>query len=139
MTRVSESSRVIGVLIVDDHQVLTDALATILASEPDLQVLGVAATCAGTRDLLGRTCPDVLLLDVSLPDGDGLSLVAGREREILVYLAQGKAGPGIAAQLSIAPVTVRTHIRNLMEKLGVHSRLEAVSYALRLGLIDSPL
>jgi two-component system nitrate/nitrite response regulator NarL len=54
-------------------------------------------------------------------------------------LAQGKSGPGIAARLSIAPVTVRTHIRNLMEKLGVHSRLEAVSYALRLGLIDSPL
>src|SRR5712692_1634794 len=80
MTGGSELSHAIRVLIVDDHQVLTDALATILASEPDLQVLGVAATCAGTRELLARTCPDVLLLDVSLPDGDGLSLVPDSRR-----------------------------------------------------------
>src|SRR5712691_9442381 len=80
MTRGSERSSAIRVLIVDDHQVLTDALATILASQPNLQVLGVAATCAGTREFLGRTCPDVLLLDVSLPDGDGLNLVPDTRR-----------------------------------------------------------
>jgi len=68
-------SRTISVVIVDDHQVLTDALAVILRSQPDLRVVDVAATCAAARDLLSRTCPDVLLLDVSLPDGDGLSLV----------------------------------------------------------------
>ncbi len=62
-----------------------------------------------------------------------------RELEILTYLAQGKSGAEIAAQLKLSPLTVRTFIRNLMEKLGVHSRVEAVSYALRQGLLDPPL
>jgi DNA-binding NarL/FixJ family response regulator len=61
-----------------------------------------------------------------------------REREILSHLAHGKSGASIAAELNIAPLTVRTHIRNLLEKLGMHSRLEAVSYALRIGLIEPP-
>ena len=65
--------------------------------------------------------------------------ITAREREILTQLSQGKNVDDIASALVIAPLTVRTHIRNLMEKLGVHSRLEAVTYALRHGLIDSPL
>ncbi len=61
-----------------------------------------------------------------------------REREILERLARGKSGTSIAAELNIAPLTVRTHVRNIMAKLGVHSRLEAVSFGLRNGLIDPP-
>ena len=57
----------------------------------------------------------------------------------MTCLAKGMTGPAIAAALNIAPNTVRTHIRNLIEKLGVHSRLEAVSHALRRGLIEPPL
>ena len=60
------------------------------------------------------------------------------EHEILVCLAKGKTGNEISSELHIAPLTVRTHIRNLMAKLGVHSRLEAVAFALRNGLIDPP-
>jgi DNA-binding NarL/FixJ family response regulator len=44
----------------------------------------------------------------------------------------------ISEELHIAPLTVRTHIRNLMAKLGVHTRLEAVAFALKNGVIDSP-
>jgi len=62
-----------------------------------------------------------------------------REREILTLLAGGRSGPDIAAALNISPQTVRTHIRNLMDRLGVHSRLEAVSYALSRGLIEPPV
>lgn len=213
------------IMLVDDHQLLTDALTAILHSQPGLRVVGVADSCAAARERIARLQPEVLLLDVSLPDGDGLSLVpdvnrlcpdtyilvltsfsdektlgraivtgvngfvskerplseiiaairqaaegeivmptsllAGllgrlprsaaepgaqsqrelltpREREILTLLAQGLSGAQIAAELNIAPLTVRTHIRNLLEKLGAHSRLEAVSYALRHGLIEPP-
>jgi len=59
-----------------------------------------------------------------------------RENEVLKCLARGKSGELIAEELSITPLTVRTHIRNLMSKLGVHSRLEAVSYAVNNGLLD---
>ncbi len=221
-------SRPVTVGIVDDHQVLVEALKQVILGEANLQVVGEAGTCSECLGLVQRVRPAVLLLDVNLPDGDGLSLVprinllspetaililttfsddatllraidlgvsgfvsknrhlsevlaaihqvasgeiaipaslllgllgrkpkapgrdldldpgggeplTARELEILSYLAEGKSGPEIAARLSISPLTVRTHIRNLMEKLGVHSRLEAVTYALHHGLIDSPV
>jgi len=59
-----------------------------------------------------------------------------REREILGCLAAGKSGDEIAAELNITPLTVRTHIRNLLSKLGVHSRLEAVVLGVKHGLLD---
>jgi len=62
-----------------------------------------------------------------------------RESEILSCLAKGHSAGEIAEMLNISTLTVRTHIRNLIEKLGVHSRLEAVTYALQKGLIDPPL
>lgn len=61
-----------------------------------------------------------------------------RESEVLAFLARGKSGELIAEEMNIAPLTVRTHIRNIMSKLGVHSRLEAVSFALTNGIIDMP-
>ena len=68
-------SRTTSIILVDDDQLLTDALTVVLHREPDLRVVDVAGTCAAALASLSRTCPDVLLLDVSLPDGDGLSLV----------------------------------------------------------------
>ena len=49
-----------------------------------------------------------------------------------------KSGNEIAEELHIAPLTVRTHIRNMMSKMGVHSRLEAVAFGLKNGIIDPP-
>ena len=54
-----------------------------------------------------------------------------RELEILRMLATGKSTPVIAKGLFISPKTVRTHIQNILRKLGVHSKLEAVVYAYR--------
>lgn len=63
--------------------------------------------------------------------------LTGREREILVLLAQGIATRDISVRLHIAPHTVRSHVQSLMSKLGVHSRLEAVASARRRGLIPA--
>ncbi len=226
MSQDSLNSPPITVGIVDDHQVLVEALKRVIQGEEGLQVVAEAGTCSECLSLVQNIHPAVLILDVNLPDGDGLNLVpkinqvspgtaililttfsdeatllhaidlgvsgfvsknrhlsevlaairqvasgeiaiptslllgllgrkprergrdldvelgeplTAREQEILSCLAEGKSGPEIAVQLHIAPLTVRTHIRNLMDKLGVHSRLEAVTYALRHGLIDSPL
>ncbi len=77
MSEWPATSKSTSIMIVDDHHVLTDALATTFRSQPDLhmQMVGMAETCAAARELLAQTCPDVLLLDVLLPDGDGLGLV----------------------------------------------------------------
>ena len=52
-----------------------------------------------------------------------------REREVLDLLAEGKDQVGIARELVISPQTARTHIQNVLGKLEVHSRLEAVALA----------
>lgn len=64
--------------------------------------------------------------------------LTSREREILALLADGGSHVEIGRQLDIAPDTVQTHIRNLLAKLAVHSRLEAVIKAMRLGLVGPP-
>jgi DNA-binding NarL/FixJ family response regulator len=61
-----------------------------------------------------------------------------REREILDLLAQGLTGERIAAQLFLSPETVRTHVRNAMEKLEANTRVHAIAIALRQGEIALP-
>ncbi len=65
----------------------------------------------------------------------GATLTA-RESQILQLLADGHGGGAIAEQLVISGQTVQTHVRNLLGKLGVGSRLEAVALGLRLGIIE---
>ena len=62
-------------------------------------------------------------------------LLTKREREILRLLAEGMRNEQIAKRLSISPLTVRTHVKNAMEKLGADTRAQAVARALRLSLI----
>jgi DNA-binding NarL/FixJ family response regulator len=62
-----------------------------------------------------------------------------RERECLQLLVEGLDTAGIATKLGVSAATVRTHVQSLMTKLGVHSRLEAASYAVRNRLLDDEL
>ena len=59
-----------------------------------------------------------------------------RELEVLRLLAEGHDTPTLAAQLNIAPHTIEWHVRHVIEKLGVHSKLQAVIAAARMGLIE---
>ncbi|MEC4687097.1 MAG: response regulator transcription factor [Nitrospirota bacterium] len=62
--------------------------------------------------------------------------LTGREIQVLELVAQGNTSRRIAEQLFIAENTVRNHIRNILDKLGLHSRAEAVLYATREDLIS---
>jgi PAS domain S-box-containing protein len=62
--------------------------------------------------------------------------LTGREREVLILLSRGFNTQEIAEALSISPNTVRNHIQNILAKLGVHSRPEAIVYAYQNGLIE---
>jgi DNA-binding NarL/FixJ family response regulator len=59
-----------------------------------------------------------------------------RERECLGLLVEGLDTAGMAAKLGVSRATVRTHVQSLLTKLGVHSRLEAASFAVRYRLLD---
>ena len=59
-----------------------------------------------------------------------------REREVLTLIAEGFSNAEIAEKLVISVKTVDRHRENIMRKLNLHSRIELVKYALRIGLID---
>lgn len=216
--------KTIRVLLVDDHQLLAQSLARVLASEVDIAVVGIAGSVAEARSA-ARDRVDVVLMDYRLPDGTGAeatraikarwpssrivmltavtddetvlesiqagadgyltkdravdevvaavraadagetllprSVIVGiaqrvaaardranerrqiepltpRELEVLRALTEGLSTPEICERLFIAPNTLRTHVQNVMSKLRVHSKLEAVAFALRYHLVDPP-
>ena len=59
-----------------------------------------------------------------------------RELEVLRLVAQGLNNKDIAKRLFISENTVKNHVRNLLEKLQLHSRMEAVLYAVREKLVE---
>ena len=61
-----------------------------------------------------------------------------RECETLERLARGETGPQLAKNMAISTATARTHVQNVLTKLGVHSRLEAVAFAVANDLIRVP-
>ena len=210
----------VRLLIVDDHDMFADSLRVALSAEPDLTVVGTAATLAQARSMVVSTAPDVVLLDHRLPDGFGVDSIAelktlrpdakimvltavaedsmlvtateagcagfilktspldelvtavrtaaageimvstellarllnrlhhqherpthdltGREREILELIAEGLTNGAIAKRLYISVNTVRNHVQSVLTKLDAHSKLEALSIAIREGLIDPP-
>jgi two-component system, NarL family, nitrate/nitrite response regulator NarL len=77
----------------------------------------------------------------SVPPGDPRRLagyLTARERECLGLLVQGMSTAAMVTVLGVSRTTVRTHVQALLTKLGVHSRLEAASFAVRYGLLDNP-
>jgi len=214
----------IRVLLVDDQRLLTDSLARLLSAEPDIDVVGVAASVAEARRMM-RDRLDVVLMDYRLPDGTGADatraikarwpaarvvmltavqddetmlesiqagadgyltkyraaddivaavrdaqagetllpheVIAGiarrvagarstthdspsiealtpRELDVLRLLAEGLPTPEICERLGISRNTLRTHVGNVMAKLHAHSKLEAVTVALRNRIIEPP-
>jgi DNA-binding NarL/FixJ family response regulator len=65
------------------------------------------------------------------------SALTERENEVLALVADGMSNAAIARQLSVSVHTVRNHIANLSAKLGAHSKLEALSIAVREGLLPN--
>ncbi|MCX7619631.1 MAG: response regulator transcription factor [Acidimicrobiales bacterium] len=205
----------IGVLIIDDHRLVADALRAAIERQDDLEVIGVVFSAEAATALADRA-PDVALVDYGLDTIDGLEvtrqlkerypstrvvLITGgsdptlaaraadagcdgflfktdrissmidvvravsrghrvfdpktlhaaraalqekaaaaspvphpltkREFEVLELLAEGASTAAIAERLYLSPHTVRSHVRHILEKLGAHSKLEAVSIAIR--------
>ncbi len=214
------STGAITVVVCDDHLVLAQGLAAMLAAEGDIVVAGVVGTVADLVATVNLHQPDVVLVDYELPDGDGVAVTAtlkaaypdvqvvmltsytnqavlvaaleagcsgyltkhsaahvvadavrqaaageaiitasllhqllpqlattgrpaasvltGREVEVLELLADGVSGQAIAERLYLAPNTVRNHVQAILQKLGVHSRLQAVAVAVQQGIIRRP-
>ncbi|MGH2588690.1 MAG: response regulator [Dehalococcoidia bacterium] len=69
---MTEPDASIGVLIVDDHQIVREGLATLLSEEPDIRVLAEAENGAQAVNLAATLQPDVILMDLLMPQMDGI-------------------------------------------------------------------
>lgn len=204
-------SHPIRILLADDHPSLRDGLASILHSQPDLVVVAEAGTGREAVEKFKITTPDVLIVDLRMPDGDGIdtirqlvtidpavktlvlttydneedifsALEAGargyilkdttreeiieavrqihagnrflpsaiaarladrmirpsltpRELDVLRLVSRGRTNKEMAVAMFISEETVKSHMKGLFQKLGVHDRAEAVSIALQRGLL----
>jgi DNA-binding NarL/FixJ family response regulator len=221
---------VIRILIADDHPIVRDGLRKLLSLEDDFEVVGEANDGREVLDMIGEVEPDVLLLDLRMPNLDGLSTLqamqqtgkrtkviiltasedknefvqamklgcsgivlkqtapelivksirkvnageiwldshttaavmrqfatateAGgtngsgksrersplstREREIVQLVAQGYKNKEMAEKMFISEQTVKNHLHNIFDKLGVSDRLELALYAIHKGLHLNP-
>ena len=207
----------IRILIADDHGVVRQGLRMFLTLDPELEVVGEAADGAEAVRVAHELRPDVVLMDLLMPQMDGIAATAAvrqelpdtevlaltsvledasvvgairagaigyllkdthadelcraikaaaagqvqlspqaaarlmrevrapdspealteRETEVLRLLARGQANKEIARDLQIGEQTVKTHVSNILAKLGVQSRTQAALYAARIGLVPA--
>ncbi len=110
---------------------------------PDVLVAAIRAVAAGDAlvdpAVTGRLLQRWSELEGRMsPSGDLPAPVAnltGREREVLIGLARGRSNRELAAELFLSEATVKSHVSNLLLKLGVRSRVQAVILAYELGLV----
>lgn len=210
-------SQPIRVMLVDDHTMVRRGLTAFLKVFDDLQLAGEAESGAEAIQLCAKILPDVILMDMVMPDIDGAAatrairqqfpqvqvialtsfkegdlvknaLEAGaigyllkdvsadelhrairaahagratlspeaaqalvetanqpaapgldlteREREVLALMIEGLNNTQIAGKLIVSPSTIKSHVSNILAKLGVASRTEAVTLALRNRIIS---
>jgi two-component system, NarL family, response regulator LiaR len=92
----------------------------------------IRAAHAG-RGTLSPEAAQALIHAATQPPAPGHDLTA-RERMVLALLAEGLNNTEIAARLTVSPSTIKSHVSNILSKLGVASRTEAVALAVRHGL-----
>jgi DNA-binding NarL/FixJ family response regulator len=195
----------------DDHAIFRDGLRKLIDGDEDITIVGEAQNGAECIKLLAKLKPDILLLDLRMPDKDGLAvleevnfdqtptrvivltaaeddrgvvlkqsatdllvksihrvhageiwldnrmtaevmkafakssdagprrekpLLSDREKEIVQLVAQGFRNKEIGEKLFISEQTVKNHLHNIFDKLGVSDRLELALYAIHHRLID---
>jgi DNA-binding NarL/FixJ family response regulator len=139
---ISPATKVVIMTAHDDERLLVDAVEAgasgfLGKDEAADQVLAAAKAAAEGEVLIDPATLTRLLHQVAREREarrDALTLLESlteREREILELLSQGMRNDGIAQKLYISPQTVQTHVRNVLAKLGVHSKLEAVAFAVK--------
>ncbi len=106
-------------------------------SDPDEVVAAIRAAHRGELQIDPAVARGLLSSLAAAPQGDPTRDLTPREVEVLRLLGIGKPNKEIAAELEISERTARTHVSNILGKLGLTSRTQAALWAVREGLVDS--
>ena len=120
-----------AVLVSADRTSPADVVAGLLIGADDYAAESMDAEefIARVRRLIDRTRK----VPTATVDLSRLSALTGRERQVLSLVAEGRSQKQIASTLGISVKTVGAHVQNVLSKLGLHSRVEAVAMAVRAG------
>ena len=129
----------VRVLLVDDHPFVRLGLRSFFDLVPGVEVVGEVGTAAGVGEAVAELEPDVVLMDLQLPDGDGTDVIATlrdtRPGLAVVALtsfdATDRIRAALRAGLAISERTARTHVSNVLRKLGLSSRTQMALWATR--------
>lgn len=128
VTSVLEDASVVGA-------VRAGAIGYLLKdTQADELCRAIKAAAAGQVQLSPQAAAR-LMREVRAPDNP--ESLTERETDVLRLLARGKANKEVALELSIGEKTVKTHVSNILAKLGVQSRTQAALHAVRIGLVPA--
>ncbi|MEX0782363.1 MAG: response regulator transcription factor [Dehalococcoidia bacterium] len=126
LTSVLEDAKVVGA-------VKAGAIGYLLKDTQGDELCNAIKAAAAGQVQLSPQAAARLVREVRAPESP--ETLTERETDVLRLLAQGKANKEIALSLSIGENTVKTHVSNVLEKLGVQSRTQAALYAAQIGLV----
>ncbi len=141
-------TKILMLTISDEEEDLYDAIKAgangyLLKEIPIDEVADAIRSVAAGQSLISPSMASKLLTEfatMARKDAEKPQLAAprltDREMEVLTQVAQGLSNRDIARELFISENTVKNHVRNILEKLQLHSRMEAVMYAVRQKLLE---
>ena len=128
LTSVLEDASVVGA-------VRAGAIGYLLKDTQDEELRRAIKAAAQGQVQLSPQAAARLMREMRQPEAP--EALTEREQEVLVLLARGRANKEIARDLSIGEKTVKTHVSNILSKLGVQSRTQAALHAVRVGLVPA--
>ncbi|MCK9517832.1 MAG: response regulator transcription factor [Dehalococcoidia bacterium] len=128
LTSVLEDQSVVGA-------VRAGAIGYLLKDTQDEELRRAIKAAAQGQVQLSPQAAARLMREMRQPDAP--EPLTDREQEVLVLLARGRANKEIARDLQIGEKTVKTHVSNILSKLGVQSRTQAALYAVRQGMVPA--
>jgi DNA-binding NarL/FixJ family response regulator len=126
LTSVLEDASVVGAI-------RAGAIGYLLKTTEAEDLRRAIRAAAGGQVQLSPEAATRLMREVRAPDSP--ETLTGRETDVLRLVAEGKANKEIAQGLGIGEKTVKTHVSNILAKLGLQSRTQAALYAARIGIV----
>jgi two-component system nitrate/nitrite response regulator NarL len=112
------------------------AAGFLLKDSTRTEIVKAVLDCASGRDVVAPSLAGGLAAQIRQRAEPTAPVLSAREREVLNGISRGQSIPAIAAELFVAPSTIKTHVQRLYEKLGVSDRAAAVAEAMRQGLLN---